>query len=53
MVGLESLIWVEADGERQQMAEWEARSLLHELGIPAPPVICADHLEFGKVVTSA
>ncbi len=48
MVDMENLIWVhlvEPDGSEveQQMTEGAARDLLHELGIPTPPVLCEAH----------
>ena len=55
MVDLDSPITVvlqEPDGSKCQtvMPEWEARDILHENGVPLPPVLCNNHERY-KIVT--
>ena len=43
----------EPDGSKVEtrMEEWQARDLLDELGVPRPPVICAEHSDLGPITT--
>ena len=49
MIDLSGLIRVrmcepgDPEGVFTEMTEFEARSLLHDLGIPRPPVLCDKH----------